>query len=101
MLENYKNKFHCSGLHCSFMIFHCLSRLGNLARPHQTIASPRTPPPQTMTMLRMMMITLNYGEGDDYNMRDDIDEGDDDDDDDDCILRITQHSLGGELVGII
>ena len=48
-----------------------------------------------------MMITLNYGEDDDYNMRDDIDDGDDDDDDDDCILRITQHSLGGELVGII
>ena len=101
MLENYKNKFHCSGLHCSFMIFHCLSRLGNLARPHHTIACPRTLPPQTMTMLRMMMITLNYGEGDDYNMRDDIDDGDEDDDDDDCILRITQHSLGGELVGII
>ena len=40
---------------------------------------------------------MNYD--DDGNMRDDID--DDDDDNDDCILRITQQSLGGELVGII
>ena len=46
------------------------------------------------------MIIMNYDDDDDYgNMRDDID--DDDDNNDDCILRITQHSLGGELVGII
>ena len=38
MLENYKNKFHCLELHRSFMIFHCLSRFGNLL--HQ----PPTPP---------------------------------------------------------
>ena len=52
-----------------------------------------------MTMLRMMKIIMNYGDDDDGNMRDDND--DDDDDKDDCILRITQQSLGGELVGII
>ena len=46
------------------------------------------------------MIIMNYDDDDDDgNMRDDID--DDDDDNDDSILRITQHSLGGELVGII
>ena len=38
MLENYKNKFHCSELHRSFMIFHCLSRFGNLPQPNYSNA---------------------------------------------------------------
>ena len=59
MLENYKNKFHCSGLHCSFMIFHCLSRLGNLAGPHHTIAFPRPATPDHDNV---------YDDDDDYEL---------------------------------
>ena len=80
MLENYKNKFHCLELHRSFMIFHCLSRFGNLPQPN--------PPTDGQPCDDDGGISDESGfvlSGYDFN---DNDGDSQDDGDDDCILII-------------